>query len=801
METASFEPLYDTTEAGISAEEGYRREVLHDFFVCCSSREASVISRREVLTGKAKFGISGDGKEVAQVAMAKAFHQGDFRSGYYRDQTLMFALGVPIEAYFAQLYADIENDPFSRGRQMISHFASPLIKDGYWTNHLDQYNTAADVSCTAGQVGRAVGLAMASSKYRKLPMDGGDFSHNGDEVVFCTIGDGSTSEGAFWESVNASCVLQVPVAFCVWDDGYSISVPKEFQTVKGSISEALAGFETTKDQAGMAIYRAKAWDYVSLCELFLHAIPKIRQSHEPALIHIEEMTQPLGHSTSGSHERYKTPERIAWEDERDCIEAMALWIVSSGLATREEVEHIREEAKIFARTAKRAAWEKAQKSVVKVSESLTNHLDHLENQGVEVDELARESRQLINTSISELLTLGRRAYQKALLRDPKIATPIRNWIDEQRTSLVTDLSAHLYTEDRWSALQVPVVPIEYDAEAPEINGFDILNQYFAHLFEERSNVFAFGEDVGMLGDVNQGFRGLQRRYGDERISDTGIREWSIIGQAIGMAMRGLRPIAEIQYIDYILYAIAPLSDDLASLSYRTAGIQKAPVIIRSRGHRLEGIWHSGSPMGMLLHILRGIYICVPRNMVQAAGMYQTAIQSHDPVLIIECLNGYRLKEKQPSNLGTYTVPYGVPEILREGSDLSVITYGSCVRPALQAAEQLSHFDIEVEVIDVQTLLPFDLEHRCVKSIEKTNRVLFLDEDVEGGASAFMMQQVLEKQKAYRHLDSAPQTLTAADHRPPYGENGDFVAKPNAEDIFELVYDLMNEVDPTSYPKN
>nr|MBX2814421.1 transketolase [Saprospiraceae bacterium] len=672
----------------------HKLAVLQDYYTCCKSREASILSRREVLSGKAKFGISGDGKELAQVALAKSVKAGDFRSGYYRDQTLMFALGHTIESYFAQLYADPEFDPYSQGRQMMSHFASPLVEDGKWTNHLEQFNSISDISCTAGQVGRAVGLGLASEKYRKLDLEGGDFSHNGDEVVICTIGDGSTSEGAFWEAVNAAAVQQLPIAFCVWDDGYSISVPKEYQTVKASISEALSGFATEDTKPGIRIYKGKAWNYAQLCQLFAEAIPLIRQTHEPALIHIEDMTQPLGHSTSGSHQRYKSAERIQWEEERDCLKAFEKWMLATEIANAEELDEIRTKAINEVRQAKKLAWERARKLPLKVMQNLLQHLTVLEESGVKVDDLREEVQRLQDPAVSELLTLGRRSLQRALLVDEKLALENGEWIQTLKSELKAQLGSKLYSEGPESALNVAVVHPKYESTPQELNGYEILNQFFDHVFSQDERVFAFGEDVGALGDVNQGFAGLQQKYGESRIFDTGIREWTIIGQAIGMALRGLRPIAEIQYIDYILYALAPLSDDLASLSYRSAGIQKAPVIIRSRGHRLEGIWHSGSPMGLLLHALRGIYICVPRNMVQAAGMYNTALQSMDPVLVIERLNAYRLKEELPSNLGEYTVPFGVPEILREGDDLTLISYGSCIPPCLEASAQLAQLDIE-----------------------------------------------------------------------------------------------------------
>ncbi len=802
MEQLTFKPFPAGDFDQDTSDSVFRQEVLNDFYLCCVSREASVIARKEVLTGKAKFGITGDGKELAQVALAKAFRKGDFRAGYYRDQTLLFALGeATVEDYFSQLYADVDHDPFSAGRQMMSHFASPLIKEqGEWSNHLGQYNSSADVSCTAGQMGRAVGLALASKKYREcsdLASDG--FSERGGEVVFCTIGDGSTSEGVFWESVNASAVMKIPIAFCVWDDGYAISVPTRYQTVKRSISKAMEGFLIDESGEGIRIYTAKAWDYPSLCDMFAQAIPKIRRSHIPALFHVHEVTQPLGHSTSGSHERYKSEERLAWEEEYDCIEQFKKWIIASGLAEDGQLEEIRNQAISYARECKRKSWNRYYEPISKLREDLKSELQLYIPKYPALKRYLNQLNKLVNPVKSEMLAIARQAFYELLPEEGEEIGFFRKWVSDHKRELDEKYGSHLYTEGKGSALYVPVVKPEYGDKEERINGYQILNRFFDKAFAKHPNLFAFGEDVGKLGDVNQGMKGLQAKYGEERVFDTGIREWTIVGQAIGMAMRGLRPIGEIQYLDYLIYGMEPLVDDLATLSYRSAGIQKAPAIIRTRGHRLEGIWHAGSPMGMLINSLRGIYILVPRNMVQAAGMYNTMLQSLDPAIIIECLNGYRLKEALPENIGEYTVPLGVPEVLHQGSDVTLVTYGSCVRIAQEAIKRLERFDIEVELIDIQTLIPFDTERVILESLKKTNRIIFLDEDVPGGATAFMMQEVIEDQGGFNYLEIAPKTVTASAHRPPYGTEGDYFSKPSSEDVFEAVYILMHELDPEMYP--
>ncbi len=800
MEVTTFRPLFEIGDSAARGEESFKKEVLNDYYVCCVSREASILARKEVLTGKAKFGITGDGKEVAQVALAKAIAKGDHRSGYYRDQTLMFALGAAsVEDYFSQLYADALNDPFSHGRQMMSHFASEMVDtDGRWTRHTDQFNNSSDVSCTAGQMGRAMGLALASRKYRHCTeLRNTDLSRAGDEVVICSIGDGSTSEGSFWESVNAATVMQVPIAFCVWDDGYAISVPTKYQTVKGSISEALSGFLRDENGQGMRIYTAKAWDYPSLCDMFIRGINKMRKSHVPALFHVKEATQPLGHSTSGSHERYKPKERIQWEKDMDCIEAFTRWIIFAGIEQAEVLADIRNQAREYARSCKNNAWQRYAHQGRSYQTELVQILQGYQGDAV-CQEITEKVKKLIHPIRADLLAFARQAKFHIGVEQLIHNQSLRNWIIELEQSMDELYGTHLYTEGPGSALEVPVIAPTYEDDAPTLNGYEVLNRYFKQAFKDNERLFAFGEDVGHLGDVNQGMMGMQAEFGKERVFDAGIREWTIVGQAIGMAMRGLRPIAEIQYLDYLIYAMAPLVDDLASLSYRTRGMQKAPAIIRTRGHRLEGIWHTGSPMGMLLSSLRGMHVLVPRNMVQAAGMYQTLLTASDPALMIECLNGYRQKETLPANIGTYTVPLGVPEVLREGSDLTVVTYGACVRLSIIAADRLAEQGIDIELIDVQTLIPFDRHKVILRSLQKTNRILFVDEDVPGGATAYMMQQVIEEHGGFDYCEIVPRTLTAKSHRTPYGSDGDYYAKPNAEDIFESCYQIMHELEPINY---
>ena len=779
----------------------YIKEVLNDYEHCVVSREVSLVGRREVLTGKAKFGILGDGKEVAQVALAKVFKKGDWRAGYYRDQTLMFALGVSSpQEFFAQLYADTENDPFSGGRQMNAHFATPIVDKltGEWTDHRESYNITSDISCTAGQMARAVGLALASKKYREVAelRHSTHFSNNGDEVCICTIGDASTSEGAFWEAVNAAGVMRIPLAIFIWDDGYGISVPAKYQTTKGNISEVLKGFELNEDGEGINIYTCKAWDYPSLIDTFEEGIESIRRTHIPAVFHIQEMTQPQGHSTSGSHERYKSKERLEWERQMDCNRVMRQWILDAGFATESDLETIELRSKAIVRESKSKAWSAYFTPVTAAKNEIENIFGQIAHahtdKADEINALLKEVKAMREPFLSELtkaarqLTFLLRGYASEPL------TQLNEWLSNVKQNAEKKYSTHLYSETPFSALRVPVVQPIYSDESVVKNGYEIINTFFDKTFEKYDNVFAFGEDVGHIGDVNQGFMGLQDKYGIERIFDVGIREWTIMGQAIGMAMRGLRPIAEIQYLDYLAYGLAPLTDDLACLRYRSNGIQQSPCIIRTRGHRLEGIWHAGSPMGMIINSMRGIYLCVPRNFVQAAGMYNTLLKSDDPAIVVECLNGYRLKEILPDNMGEYTIPLGSPEVLMEGTDVTLVTYGSCVRVAQEAIEVLKKAHISVELIDIQTLLPFDLEHTIVESVKKTNRLVLLDEDVPGGATGYMMREILEKQGGYKYLDCSPRTITAKEHRPPYGSDGDYFSKPNAEDVIDVVMNLMGE---------
>ena len=794
-----------TKNGAASLEGSYKSQVIQDFWTCCVSREVSILGRKEVLTGKAKFGIVGDGKEVPQVAMARAFKKGDWRSGYYRDQTFMFALGLStVEEFFAQLYADAENDPWSGGRQMNSHFATPIIdENGEWLDHRTLYNISSDISSTGGQMARAVGLALASKKFRELPQltNSAQFSKNGNEICFCTIGDASTSEGVFWESVNAAGVLRIPMLIAVWDDGYGISVPNTIQTTKGSISEVLEGFRVNEHGEGLDIHVEKCWNYQALCELFENAADKIRNTHIPALIHVQDCTQQLGHSTSGSHERYKSAERLDWEREHDCIRMMGIWMVESGYATKEEIENMQVRAKKYVRECKDKAWKAFTTPILKEIQNL-NHIYEAVLPATQRTERVTELHQKLNSlyypNYAEVVKNARQLYFTIKKENIPILSELEAVLDRAKNLAHKRYHTHLYSSSKYSALNVPVIPPKYSEDSAATNGYEVLNTFFDKALEKHQNLFAFGEDVGKIGGVNQAFMGMQEKYGEERVFDTGIREWTIMGQAIGMAMRGLRPIAEIQYLDYLIYGLEPLTDDLSTLRYRTNNLQQAPAIIRTRGHRLEGIWHSGSPMGMILNALRGMYVLVPRNFVQAAGMYNTMLNSDDPAIIVECLNGYRLKEQMPDNMGEYTVPLGVPEILKEGTDVTLVTYGACVRIAEEGVKLLEADGISVELIDVQTLLPFDLEHRIVESLKKTNRIVFLDEDVPGGATAFMMQEVLEKQGGYFHLDSLPVTLTAKSHRPPFGSDGDYFSKPNPEDVCEVILELMKEAMPGKF---
>ncbi|MBW0160456.1 MAG: transketolase [Sediminibacterium sp. Gen4] len=780
--------------------DGFRNAVIEDYRIAMISREVSLLGRREVLTGKAKFGIFGDGKEIAQIAMAKFFQPGDFRSGYYRDQTFMFATGLAsVEQYFAQLYADpdIKNEPFSAGRQMNAHFSTRFVdENGNWLDLANRKNVSSDIAPTAGQMPRGLGLAFASRCFRstKNPEAFEQLSHHGNEICFTTIGDASTSEGHFWETINAAGVLQVPLAVFVWDDGYGISVPKNFQTTKGSISAALKGFQKQADTNGIHIYKVKAWDYAGMCEVFEEALQKVRETHQPALFHVEEVTQPQGHSTSGSHERYKSPERLEWEKEWDCIKKMKEWMIENGLASIEELTEVEAAAKETVKEARNRAWEKyvapikqqAEQAATLIRQVMVNDIDKYNAIQQMANELAANKEPLRRDILRAIAVAIETAPFSPSAEELKA---LRAQLLEENTSLY---NSHLYNEGAKSALNVPEVKPLVAFDAPTVNGYEVLNKYFDALFAANPKVYAFGEDVGYTGDVNQGFAGLQEKHGKDRILDTGIRELTIVGQAIGMALRGLRPIAEIQYLDYLLYGLQPLSDDVSTTHFRTKGQQSCPVIIRTRGHRLEGIWHSGSPMGVVINALRGMYVCVPRNMVQAVGMYNTMLQSNDPAIIVECLNGYRLKEKLPDNLLEYTVPLGVPEIIREGTDVTLVSYGSTLRIIQDATDRLAAEGIDCEIVDVQTLLPFDLNHVILQSLKKTSRIIFIDEDVPGGAAAYMFNKVMEEQGGYKWLDASPRTLTAKAHRPGYGSDGDYFAKPNAEDVMDAVRSLMAE---------
>jgi 2-oxoisovalerate dehydrogenase E1 component len=795
-------------EAKTKFSQSKVKEILADYRLAVESREASVLGRKEVFMGKAKFGIFGDGKEVAQIAMAKVFRKGDFRSGYYRDQTFMFAIGeLTVQQYFAQLYAhtNVEADPASAGRLMTGHYATRMVDEkGNLKALANLKNSSADISPTAAQMPRLLGLAYASKLFRNNPALNHfpELSSGGNEVAFGTIGNASTSEGMFFEALNAAGVLQVPLLMSVWDDGYGISVPQEFHTTKGSISKALAGLQRTAEEKGFEILVARGWDYTELVEAYQRAEKICREEHVPVLLHVIEMTQPQGHSTSGSHERYKSKERLSWEAEYDCLRKMRQWILDEVLVLPEEVEAIEKEAKASAKQSKDRAWKAFTDDIKKDQHVVARLLGQAERESRNkpaIEEIRLELVKTINPTRMETMRAARKAIRT--LREEDIAPKhvLIAWIREAEKDNYDRYSSYLHSQSAESALKVQVVPAVYTDNSAIVDGREILQQCFDAALTRDPRVVAFGEDVGRIGDVNQGFAGLQVKHGELRVTDTSIRECTIVGQGIGLAMRGLRPIAEIQYLDYFIYALQTLSDDLATLHYRTKGGQKAPLIVRTRGHRLEGVWHAGSPIGMMLHSLRGIYIIVPRNMTQAAGFYNTMLQSDDPAVIVECLNGYRLKERLPDNISSFTLPLGVPEVLREGEDVTVVTYGSMCRIIVETAEELQRAGISVEVIDVQTLLPFDIHHVILGSIKKTNRVIFADEDVPGAATSYMMQQVLEVQGAYNYLDSKPLTITAKEHRPAYASDGDYFTKPNAEDIFEKIYGLMREVDPEKFP--
>jgi 2-oxoisovalerate dehydrogenase E1 component len=805
-----------TSEFGVLKALDYgqfKTEILKDYRLALISRLCSLAGRKEVLTGKAKFGIFGDGKEIAQIAYARQFRNGDWRSGYYRDQTFMMAAGLlTIEEFFSQLFgtADEHLNPGNAGRSFNNHFATRNVdKEGEWLDLTNQKNSAADLSPTAGHMPRLLGLALASKLFRQNPelVKTPGISSNGNEVAFGTIGDASTSEGHFFETMNAAGVLSIPLAVAIWDDGYGISVPTVRQTIKASISKALKGFERNGSDSGILIFEARGWDYPGLCSMFEEGIAQCRRNHVPVLFHVTEMTQPLGHSTSGSHERYKSPERLAWESEHDCLAKMKGWILEHGIAAEGELTVLEQRANEEVAMAREQAWNNYQAFI---REERAGLLAVIENKSCECRQENADKIQLYVSNLKNIqnpirkdnISMAKKILRYVCIRCPKresFRKSIQQWIGRTQINGFEKYSAYLYNETRHSVLNVS--PVEPQYTTPEmVTGREILRDNFDALFAKYPLLVAFGEDVGKIGGVNQTYEGLQNKYGEQRVFDTGIRETSIIGKGIGLALRGFRPIAEIQYFDYLLYALQILSDDLATTHWRTAGSQCIPLIISTRGHRLEGIWHSGSPLSMVINSIRGIFVCVPRNMTQAAGFYNTLMEGRDPALVIEPLNAYRLKEMKPDNPGEYKIPLGIPEILEQGSDITLVTYGSCVRIAQDAVKQLRDFDISVELIDVQTLLPFDLNEIITASIKKTSRVVFFDEDVPGGATAYMMQQVIEGQGAYRYLDSQPRTLAAKEHRPAYSTDGDYFSNPSAEDVFDALYSIMHEANPQKYPE-
>lgn len=786
--------------------QDFKTEVINDYRIAITSRECSLLGRREVLTGKAKFGIFGDGKEVPQLALAKAFENGDFRSGYYRDQTFMMAIGaLNIEQFFAGLYGhtDLNYDPMSAGRQMGGHFAThSLDENGNWNNLTAQKNSSSDISPTAGQMPRLLGLAQASKIFRNVSglENLTHFSNEGNEVAWGTIGNASTSEGLFFETINAAGVLQVPMVMSVWDDEYGISVHAKHQTTKENISEILKGFQRDEDNNGYEILRVKGWDYPTLVETYQKASKIARTEHIPVLIHVNELTQPQGHSTSGSHERYKSKERLEWESEFDCIAQMRLWMIANNIATEEEIEEIDSATKKAVLAGKKAAWAAFTAPIKAEQEELINILKTIaasSSNKVFIEKYSNELASLKEPIRKDVLITARKALRLVVNDESK--SQLANWITNYKEKIQPKFSSHLYSQSENNVYSVKEVKPIYDENADDVDARLVLRDNFDAIFAKHPETLIFGEDSGNIGDVNQGLEGMQEKYGAFRVADAGIREATILGQGIGMAMRGLRPIAEIQYLDYLLYAIQIMSDDLATLQYRTHGRQKAPLIIRTRGHRLEGVWHSGSPMGMIINAIRGIHVLVPRNMTKAAGFYNTLLETDEPALVIECLNGYRLKEKMPTNLGEFKTPIGVVETIKEGKDITLVSYGSTLRLVEQAAKELLEIGIDAEIIDVQSLLPFDINHDIVKSVAKTNRLLVIDEDVPGGASAYILQEIIENQKAYNHLDSEPQTLASQAHRPAYGTDGDYFSKPSAEDIYEKVYAIMHEANPIKFP--
>jgi len=786
----------------------FKEAVLADYKLACESREASLLGRKEVLTGKAKFGIFGDGKEVAQIALAKQFRDGDYRSGYYRDQTIMLAIKeLTYQQIFAQLYShtSIEAEPHSAGRQMNSHFTTRFInEDGTWKDMTKLKITTTDLSPTAAQIPRTVGLALASKLFRnnKELHQYNTLSNNGNEVTFCTIGDGSTSEGIFLEAINAMGVLQVPVVLSVWDDGHAISVPVSLQTTKASISKALAGFQRDTENNGWEIMTVNGWDYPALCLTYKKATELAREKHVPVLVHVLELTQPQGHSTSGSHERYKSEERLAWEKEYDCNKQFKEWIIKQAFASEEELKAIEDQALITVKEGKDAAWKAYFTPIKNEVRDLCKLFDQLAAKSSHKENILTVKKSLLNgidTNWKDLVIATKKILRLVRNEESDEKKTLSDWLTQENIVNFDRYNSLLYSHDAYSAINVKEVKPVYNEDSPVVDGRIVIRDNFDALLAKEPKLVIFGEDAGKIGGVNQGLEGMQKKYGEMRVNDTGIREATILGKGVGMALRGLRPIAEIQYLDYLIYGLMTISDDLASLHYRTKGGQKAPLIIRTRGHRFEGIWHSGSPLGMIINSLRGIYICVPRNMTQAAGMYNTLLSAFDPGVIIEPLLAYRRKEILPANLGEFKVPLGVPEVIVEGTDVTLVTYGSCVSIAMEAAEQLKEFDIHLEIIDVQTLLPFDKNKKIVESIKKTNRLIVMDEDVQGGASGYMLQQIVEEQEAYFHLDSEPKTISAQDHRPAYGSDGNYFSKPNVETVFDKVYKMMRESNPNKFP--
>ena len=787
------------------SKEAFVQEVLNDYRIAFESRQASLIGRKEVLTGKAKFGIFGDGKEIAQIAMAKVFQHGDWRSGYYRDQTFMFAKGISsIHAFFAQLYAipDTEKEPASGGRSMNGHFATRLLDDnGNWLPQTDRFNSSADISPTAGQMPRLLGLAIASKLYRQNPdlHAFSDFSNKGNEIAFGTIGNASSSEGIFWEVMNAACVMQVPMLMSLWDDGYGISVPAKYQTAKENIAALMRGFQSNEEGQGLELLTARGWNYPELCKVYKQAADICREKHTPVLVHVTEVTQPQGHSTSGSHERYKSKERLEWETEFDGIAQMRQWMIEQNIADETTLTALEEKALEAVKQAQKQSWIDYLQPIKSEVSGLISLLQQLAASGLspELGNIAQSLSDAKDPIRRDMGVAIHKALRLTVNASVDARKPLLDYLNAFNAINGERYSSHVYSQSESSVLNVPEVPAQYTDEV--VDGYQVVRACFDANLERDPRVFAFGEDVGKIGDVNQGFSGMQEKYGELRVTDKGIREWSIIGEGIGAAMRGLRPIAEIQYLDYLLYALEPMSDDIATMQYRTKGGQKTPIIIRTRGHRLEGIWHSGSPMGMIIHAVRGMHVCVPRNMTQAAGMYNTLLRADEPALVVECLNGYRIKEKLPANIGEFTVPFGKPDVLRFGEDITLVTYGSCCRIAQEACDLLAEHGIRVELIDVQTLLPFDINHSIVESLKSTNRIVFLDEDVPGGATSYMMQQVLEEQGGYQYLDSKPVTITANEHRPAYGSDGDYFSKPSVDTVFSTLYQMMHESNPTKWP--